>query len=222
MSQFTEVLRRYGMIVVPAVWLVVIISNVWYHGPKAWIFVTLGTLITLGIFVQLAIAAEKKLTVQKKKHDEILISLGEAHRKTANELTIEKTRAVSYWHLWTNSEIRMVEVLAAMSRSLAGVIRYEYDPNNTHSGIALNFMSDLMAPVVYLFVPTEDGVKQIRWLLHSNEIELFDFSKPYEGGLEPGKNVDVTQTQEEAFANIKAFLLAPLLAQVTHELPTPA
>lgn len=208
---------RHTAWLLPLLMAIVIFTNVWYHGPKAWIFVTLGNLVALGVFIHLGIRAERDKKKMKSEHEKFVKELGGALEKTVSEMTYEKSRSISYWQMWSSSEIRMVELLGVISRSCSGLIRYEFDPTHKSTNVPLNFVSDLMAPVVYLFVPTESGVKQIRWLLHNNEMELFDFGIPFSGAETHKKDVDVTQTQLEAFANIKEFLLAPLLKKVDHE-----
>ena len=144
---------KYAPFILPVIWVVIIATNVWYHGPKAWIFVSLGMLVMIGIFTRLLIDesrhhVEAKETIKKLESEKIELQaqLGNTIKNMRHDQDVLLDQVI-------NADSSLTELVTHITKPYPRRLRYEQGA------------SGKMIPILYALLPTADGIRQIRWAL---------------------------------------------------------
>ena len=147
---------KYAPFILPVIWVVIIATNVWYHGPKAWIFVALGMLVMIGIFTRLLIDESRHHVEAKETIKKLEKEKGELESQHVHELRNVWQKHNALLDDLVIAERSLTELIVHITKPYPRRLRYE-------QGIG-----GAMIPILYALLPTVEGDKQIRWALRSD------------------------------------------------------
>lgn len=194
----TDKLWKAAPFFLPAIWIVVIVSNVWYHGPKAWIFVSIGMLVMIGMLTQVAIMSAKRADRYKETIEKIKVEHNDAVSANFNAFDRLKAESEALMQGLTKSSDLVFDILRIVAVPYPQTWRGE---NRVCGGWGRNTSG--LTPgnhlVFYASLPTENGWKQTRWELPADTTIGYSNDKPI-------KSPDPVITTEETLSALKAHL----------------